>query len=62
MTLLLRFKEKKTQIIDETNAVLDTFTQCTNLEVLKEDLIGTGLGDKAPIVRKNTCAFLERTV
>jgi hypothetical protein len=60
--LLLRFKEKKTQIIDEVNFVLDNFPMCTNIEALRDDLLTVGLGDKAPTVKKSTCAFLEKLV
>lgn len=60
--LLLRFKEKKTQIIEEVVVVLDNFMLCTNIEVLKDSLVGVGLSDKAPTVKKSTCAFLEKHV
>lgn len=60
--LLLRFKEKKTQIIDDTRDALTNFMLCVDIEKVKEDLIGIGLTDKAPTVKRNTCAFLEKAV
>lgn len=61
-TLLLRFKEKKTQIVDDSHLSLEQFILCANIEGLKEQLIGVGLSDKAPSVKKNTCLFLEKLV
>lgn len=42
--------------------MLESFMQCINIEGLKDDLIGTGLSDKAPSVKKNTCTFLEKLI
>ena len=58
--LLLRFREKKTMIIDDTQISLEAFLLSVNLETIKEELISNGLGDKAPSVKKNTCSFLEK--
>jgi cytoskeleton-associated protein 5 len=58
-TLLQKFKDKKTQVIQETHTTLDnllfslTFEQC--LEDLKE-----ALEDKTPAVKTNTSALIER--
>jgi hypothetical protein len=54
--LLLRFKEKKTSIIEDTHAALEAFIDCTNIEALKEELIDTGLKDASPSVRKELSA------
>ena len=62
VTLLLRFKEKKTMIVDNTHIALEAFMQCVSIEVLKEDLISTGLQEKAPSVLQNSCTFLEKLV
>jgi hypothetical protein len=58
--LLGRFKEKKTIVVDDTRLVLDSFMLCTTIEVLKDDLIASGLQDKAPIVKRQVCSFLEQ--
>ena len=55
----MKFKEKKTLLIEEVHVVLDSFTECTNIEYLNQDIIA-GIVDKAPTVKKNVCAFLER--
>jgi hypothetical protein len=59
--LIMKFKEKKTQIIDDVHIALENFIECTNLEGLCSDLV-EGIQDKAPTVKKNTCLFLEKIV
>ena len=63
-TVILRFKEKKTQFIDETHIVLDNFMLCTNLESMKDELLSTAFSEKttSPLVKKNICIFLEKAI
>lgn len=58
-TLLGKFKEKKTAVINDTNAVLENFLVCTNLENILENVLAS-LADKAPSVKTNVCAFIEK--
>lgn len=62
VSLLLKFKDKKTSVIEETHAALEAFQDCTNIEALKDEFIDTGLKDASPSVRKQTCLFLEGMV
>ena len=57
-SLLARFKEKRPNFIEDVHSALDAFLLCTNLEALVFEL-SAGLKDKAPAVKKNTCAFIE---
>ena len=63
-TIILRFKEKKTQFIDETHIVLDNFMLCTSLEAMKDELLATAFSEKtpSPLVKKNICIFLEKAI
>lgn len=57
--LLAKFREKKTMVIEDTNAVITSFLLCTNLEFMLNELLA-GLLDKAPSVKRNICNFIER--
>jgi hypothetical protein len=46
-------------MIEEVHVVLESFTNCTNLEALASD-IAAGINDKAPTVKKNICIYLEK--
>lgn len=59
--LIQKFKEKKTQLIEDIKLVLDLFLDCTNLEHIQEEII-SGLGDKAPTIKINLCLFLEKAI
>jgi cytoskeleton-associated protein 5 len=50
-TLIGKYKEKKTQVIDDVNAVLTSFLMCTNMENILSELIAS-LADKSPLVKK----------
>ena len=58
-SLIQKFKEKKTQTIEEVHVVLEAFSNCTNLEVLAPDIV-IGINDKAPTVKKNICGYLSK--
>lgn len=58
-SLLQKFKEKKTSLLEEVNQVLENFLSCCTLEDILSDLV-TAISDKAPTVKKNTCLFIER--
>ena len=57
--LVQKFKEKKTQTIEEVHGVLDSFQECANLEVICQAVVD-GIVEKAPSVKKNVCLFLEK--
>jgi hypothetical protein len=63
-TVILRFKEKKTQFIDETHIVLESFLLCSNLEAMKDELLSTAFSEKttSPLLKKNMCIFLEKAI
>jgi len=63
-TVILRFKEKKTQFIDETHIVLESFLLCTSLEAMKDELLSTAFSEKttSPLLKKNVCVFLEKAI
>lgn len=46
-------------MIEEVHVVLDSFSNCTNMEILASD-IAAGINDKAPTVKKNICQYLEK--
>jgi cytoskeleton-associated protein 5 len=58
-TLVLKFMEKKTQIIEEVHVVLGAFCDCVSMEPLVTD-IAAAIIHKAPTVKKNICVYLEK--
>lgn len=58
-TLIKKFMEKKTLMIDEVHVVLESFFNCTSMEALAPD-IAEAICDKAPTVKKNICSYLEK--
>lgn len=58
-SLIGRFKDKKTQVIEEVNAVLDSFLLCTSLENILPEVVAS-LSDKSPLVKKQVCLFIEK--
>ena len=57
--LLQKFKDKKTQVLQETHSTLDNLMFSITLEHAFED-IKEALEDKTPSVKTNTCQWLER--
>lgn len=57
--LLQKFKDKKTQVLQETHAGLDNLMFSLTLEQCMEDF-KEALEDKTPSVKTNTCQLLER--
>jgi hypothetical protein len=41
------------------HVVLESFFNCTSMEAIASD-IAAGISDKAPTVKKNVCAYLEK--
>lgn len=57
--LLQKFKDKKTQVLQETHCALDNLMYSISVENAYED-IKSALEDSNPAVKTNTCAWLER--
>lgn len=58
-SLISKFKEKKTAITEEVNAVLENFLVCTNIENISSEIIAS-LSDKSPLVKRQICLFIEK--
>jgi len=56
--LLSKFKDKKTQIIEETMKALDNFLYCITLDEVTEDL-KDALDDKVPDIKIHTVTWIE---
>ena len=63
--MIAKFRDKKTQMVDETFNTLNEFCYCISIEDVIEDL-KEGLQDKAPNMRVNLInwigKFVERKV
>lgn len=59
--LILKFKDKKPQVLQETHNALDSLLYCITLEQTLEE-VGVALEDKTPSVRTNICKWLQRAL
>lgn len=57
--ILQKFKDKKTQVLQETHSTLDNLMYSLTFENVFED-VKDALEDSNPTVKTNTCAWLER--
>lgn len=57
--MIAKFKEKKTAITDDVNAVLENFLLCTNIENISSEIVAS-LSDKSPLVKRQVCLYLEK--
>ena len=59
--IIAKFREKKTQMVDETFNTLNDFTHCLSIEDVEND-VKEGLGDKAPTMRCNLLNWIGKHV
>ena len=58
---LSKFRDKKTQMIDETFNTLNEFNYCISIEDVLDD-VKEGLGDKAPNMKVNIINWIGKFV
>ena len=56
-----KFREKRTQMVDETNNTLNEFSHCIGIEDVLED-VKEGLADKAPNMRVNLLNWISKHI
>ena len=59
--VIAKFRDKKTQMIDETFNTLNDFSYCISIEDVVED-VKEGLGDKAPNMKVNLINWIGKFV
>lgn len=59
--IIQKFKDKKTQVVMETHNCLDNMMFSLSIDSVQEE-IKSALEDPNPLVKSNTCAWLERVV
>lgn len=59
--VLSKFRDKKTQMIDETFNTLNEFNYCISIEDVLDD-VKEGLGDKAPNMKVNIINWIGKFV
>jgi DNA-binding transcriptional regulator GbsR (MarR family) len=61
LSVISKFREKKTQMVDETFNTLNDFNHCLGIEDVLDD-VKEGLGDKAPTMRCNLLNWIGKHV